>query len=100
LVRFGYGSPPDPAKSLGSDRLDPETYCPHPSSSQHHEQVIIQPIQTGFAVETQAEAAGQDFIAQAEAAISIVGEERVPEHDVWAGIAVAKLLQFVGDITH
>jgi len=99
-VRLGYGSPGHAAQRLARDGLDAEGHSSEAGPAEQEKQVIIEAIEAGFAVESEAKATGEHLVAQAEAAIPILGKKRVAKHNMGARIEIAKLLELAGDVAN
>ena len=80
------------------ERFDAEAHRAEPGRVQPVEQLDVEPIEPRFGFERQRQAARLDLVAQLEAAVALLAEQRIAEDDVRPRVLIAQPLELVGDV--
>ena len=79
-------------------RFDAEAHRAEPCAVQPIEQLDVEPIETRLRLERERQPARRDLIAQLDAAIALLGEQRIAEDDVRMAHAIRQPLDFIDDV--
>src|SRR5207248_5998304 len=82
LMRLRNRPPPGFSQRRRIERLDAEAHRAEAGVVQPIEQIEIEPIEPRFRLERQPEAASLNFIAQRDAPIALLAEQRIAEDDI------------------
>src|SRR5438093_12253530 len=100
LVRLGDRSASYPAQSFGGDGLDSEGYRAQTRAGEGPKKLPIEMIQSGLALELEAQPAAKNLIAQVHTPVPVLREKVIPEYQEGIRIAAANLLEFLDNICH
>src|SRR5262245_51402698 len=91
-------SPARSLQRLGGQRLDAKAYRGQTCQPQRLQQFRVESIEPSFTFEAQPQTSRPDLVAKREAAIAILGEQRITEDDVRVAFEPTEILELVDDV--